>query len=407
MKKLLLLVGVLVTSISFGQKLLNSTTNRFLDDFGAVLYADSIVFAYNTNYSYFNEFKPKFGFEGDIMYYFLEEFMVHADAEDIYSFQGSFPLTLSETNTNTLNNGLIAQSDNSSSNGRTLYTYTALSEVSSEVRQSFDGTNYNTYDSTVFEYDALGNKTYEGKYDIFQGITVLENVDSLSYQAGTSNLTEAVAYYYNGSNLAINNKTVVTWLNGNVKSVDLYFGDGSGNLSWEFRLIYQYTGSLADAFDAYAVSNNVIDPIAYIKGEFTYTPQNNVESYALLLDSIEEQKVVFSYDNENFLTEIATYATLDSTLELINLTNYYFTNVASVEQVSTLNIVLYPNPTTDFLHIQSETAIERLQIVNMNGQTMLTQNNSNDVDVSHLSKGTYIIYGNAADKSFKQTFVKQ
>ena len=52
---------------------------------------------------------------------------------------------------------------------------------------------------------------------------------------------------------------------------------------------------------------------------------------------------------------------------------------------------LYPNPTSSILNISSETDIELLQIFDITGKQLMTKENSNSVDVSPLSKGTYII----------------
>jgi len=73
------------------------------------------------------------------------------------------------------------------------------------------------------------------------------------------------------------------------------------------------------------------------------------------------------------------------------------------------NITLYPNPTSDLLHIKVENAIEplTLSLFNSNGQVVNTvslKNNERETSLSlaHLSKGVYTIKINDGHKIVSQ-----
>ncbi|MFD1552900.1 hypothetical protein DNU06_07950 [Putridiphycobacter roseus] len=409
MKNLLLLTAVLVTSASFGQKTLFSVVHKQIDALGTVVLADSTAYGYTSTPYLFNEFKPKFGFSDDYMNIFVEDQLVHANTKDVYYYDWSNVLYTAEAHVNILSNGLITTSENTIASNRTLYTYTPQGKKAMVITQSYDGTSWNNEDSTIFNYDALGNKIYRAEYHFNAGSAFIDELDSLTYQAGTSNLTQSSTYKPFMGNLEANYRSTITWVNGKVDKIDLFSGAGPNAFLWKFRMFYQYSGNLVSTYDLHPVYSNIVSTNIFESAVFTFNQQNDPLTFTSNTNGVMNYSFEYIYDNEGFLNQMKRYYYNhnDSVVELGDVTDYNFANVASVEQVSTLNIVLYPNPTTDFLHIQSETAIERLQIVNINGQTMLTQNNSNDVDVSHLSKGTYIIYGNAADKSFKQTFIKE
>ncbi|MDX1350236.1 MAG: T9SS type A sorting domain-containing protein [Putridiphycobacter sp.] len=403
MKKALLIISILTTGFGYSQKLLNATVEKYYDQFGSLDYGDSTAHNYNSWLGYLDDLKPKFGYDGDIMYFFMEDQIIHCNSEDEYYYQGTLPFSFDGTTNNTLTNGLVTQSDNSSGFFRSLYTYDAQGNMLTEVNQYDNGGVWETADSTSFTYDALGNKTVEVGYYNGQ----LEFLDSLFYQAGTSNLIEASDYYFDGTNFVIDYRTTVSWAGNNVNQVNLYEGDGSGGLNWTFTLNYNYNGNLVSGFDAYEVANNVPNSFTFATGHFTHTVQNDPESYFLIIDGDTLGRTVFHYDSEGFVNRVENYEMGDNGMYLGWVTDYYYTNLASVNEIEQVEVTVYPNPATDFLSISSDEKIEQIKIVDMNGQVVLTQNSSTAIEVSQLSKGTYLIIGSTNGQVFKQTFIKQ
>jgi hypothetical protein len=52
---------------------------------------------------------------------------------------------------------------------------------------------------------------------------------------------------------------------------------------------------------------------------------------------------------------------------------------------------IYPNPTSNILNISGDNTIEFLQIFDVSGKQLISKKDSNSVDVSTLSKGTYFM----------------
>ena len=62
-------------------------------------------------------------------------------------------------------------------------------------------------------------------------------------------------------------------------------------------------------------------------------------------------------------------------------------------------IVLYPNPSNDYININYDEEIWKLQIINMNGEKINIKPSTSSIDVSFLSKGIYIL-------NFNNNFIK-
>lgn len=54
-------------------------------------------------------------------------------------------------------------------------------------------------------------------------------------------------------------------------------------------------------------------------------------------------------------------------------------------------ITFFPNPATTQIQIKSSNTIENVKIYNLNGQLLLSENNTKTIDISTLSKGMYFI----------------
>lgn len=89
----------------------------------------------------------------------------------------------------------------------------------------------------------------------------------------------------------------------------------------------------------------------------------------------------------------------------------YFTNTAllSVEdiQMNDKSLVLFPSPVNNELYVKSENSIHKVEIYNLLGQKVMTDN-SNKIDVRDLSKGIYVskVYFENENVSSKK-FIKQ
>lgn len=83
---------------------------------------------------------------------------------------------------------------------------------------------------------------------------------------------------------------------------------------------------------------------------------------------------------------------------------FYWDGVTAITDFEENNgVVIYPNPTTDKLHIASDNFVNQVQIFNMQGQLVKTEFATDEVSVNQLSTGMYIIkiYTNAGCTTMK------
>ena len=78
----------------------------------------------------------------------------------------------------------------------------------------------------------------------------------------------------------------------------------------------------------------------------------------------------------------------------------------SIDDVSSLGIVVYPNPTQNILVIETRLQI-KVEVYNLLGKLLIEEKNSKRLDLSNLSNGLYnlsIIYDN---KRYSKQIIKQ
>lgn len=79
----------------------------------------------------------------------------------------------------------------------------------------------------------------------------------------------------------------------------------------------------------------------------------------------------------------------------------------SITEESAIDVSVYPNPTTDVLFIESSIPIKEVTVYTLLGQAVMTGIiEDNQLDVSSLSKGVYLLEMTNTDKIFTQKLVK-
>lgn len=66
-------------------------------------------------------------------------------------------------------------------------------------------------------------------------------------------------------------------------------------------------------------------------------------------------------------------------------------SLSSEDSVKTINYNIFPNPSSDLIYLQGLAGNESIQVLNMSGQFIQSIRNNNQIDVSNLSPGTYLI----------------
>lgn len=61
------------------------------------------------------------------------------------------------------------------------------------------------------------------------------------------------------------------------------------------------------------------------------------------------------------------------------------------------NSIFYPNPTNGIVHFKTEISIQELQIFDITGRLIFHQNNPQQINLSHLTAGVYVVKSTASD----------
>ncbi len=81
----------------------------------------------------------------------------------------------------------------------------------------------------------------------------------------------------------------------------------------------------------------------------------------------------------------------------LDIQNMFFGNAQSdlltavLNELSEEDITVYPNPTSDFVNIQTEKEIKQVDIYDINGFLKLSKNSTKTIDVSTLTVGVYVL----------------
>ena len=193
----------------------------------------------------------------------------------------------------------------------------------------------------------------------------------------------------------INNLASLTFLNTNLTDIN--------QLELENQIIHiriEGNNGITDL--------TIFDSIEIIGNSFGAGSLNIIDNDQLVsLNGFENVHTiidVFNIENNDMLNDYCAFTNLFSTGTFSasynvsgNEYNPSQTQIAdgnscsslSVEDYS-LNLVhIFPNPTTDYLHIQSEQEINTIEIYSLQGQKMASYKKQNTIDVSNLSNGIY------------------
>jgi hypothetical protein len=131
---------------------------------------------------------------------------------------------------------------------------------------------------------------------------------------------------------------------------------------------------------------------------------------------LNQQQVVFSgrFHGNNAFSSISSSPTTNSNgasdmfICLLDSNGNYQSVLTAIdfnEQMSAFKI--YPNPTSDFIFINTQNQIKGVSIYNVVGQKMESKLDNNKINVSNLVNGTYFIKITAQTGSFQTSkFIK-
>lgn len=82
-------------------------------------------------------------------------------------------------------------------------------------------------------------------------------------------------------------------------------------------------------------------------------------------------------------------------------------NTASTENLSSVNLNLYPNPTSDIVHIGGVDRVDAIRLYSINGQLVKKLTNTNSINLSNQKKGVYLVEVIVEGKTLVNKLIKR
>ncbi len=121
--------------------------------------------------------------------------------------------------------------------------------------------------------------------------------------------------------------------------------------------------------------------------DFTYT------IFAGVMDSpswTKKSRSLAGFAGQTIRVAFRHHNVTDQFVMLIDDINVTAGNTASIDEVENANVVLYPNPVTNILNIEAQ-GIQEVNVLDVNGRTVMTLQNTNRIDMTDLANGVYFV----------------
>ncbi|WP_379968051.1 T9SS type A sorting domain-containing protein [Epilithonimonas sp. UC225_85] len=164
--------------------------------------------------------------------------------------------------------------------------------------------------------------------------------------------------------------------------------------------VYSWAGGFFFGYEAEIIADS--DEAAKYVGDWIEGKWYNLR---MEIDHVTNKDVKYYIDNQLVFT-----SPLSSKIFRTNELNFEFDNYNSgyivdniiikdmdqlaVNDMSKIQINIFPNPTSDFINIKSDEVINSIKIYDIKGSLIKTENNSDKafkIDISSFAKGNYII----------------
>jgi hypothetical protein len=113
--------------------------------------------------------------------------------------------------------------------------------------------------------------------------------------------------------------------------------------------------------------------------------KGNTENTSPTADNVTVVSNFDKYD-KNGICKLTT-----EDMQLLGDSKAYNCSGVSINNIDYANFTIYPNPISETLTIQTDIAVERVEIYNMLGQLVQAENNTKNINVSQLGAGLYTV----------------
>jgi len=357
-------------------QLYNPTTSHSGTDAGGVLYADAIEFDHTGEYilyDAYNEFSPLIG--DPISYW------------DI---------------------GFIRVWDNQSNgfgNGEVTKLYGSLPESVSIGNPTFSKNSpyiiaFDFWDASTDEFAILGANTLTGDVDVIAMNTTLgypsynKTDDKIAYAAYDTEDNEVVAEIsLNGDKISPGGQASILI---NKATYPVYFALGSRAL--QLRSLTNFTADVKSG--AAPLTVQFIDLTINDPTSWNWTFEGGTPASSTL------QNPVVTYDTDG-IYQVSLTCQNGAGSDAVTKTDYITVSVStSIEENRMEKLRIYPNPVRENLFIDSEREFH-LKVISLIGRVMMSARNLNQVDVSGLPAGIYILHIEIDGKSLIKKLIKE
>lgn len=326
---------------------------------------------------------------------------------------------------------------------KVIYTYNASNQVTSEVGQKWDvvtGAYINSYRDT-YSYtngkftQQIGDEWVNSNWVSEWKMTIAYNANNLpetalsySWIGGqwVNDYSDVIAYDVNNKPTGFTSKELKNgvWVNSYRSTLsysldkskiikDNYEDWNAGNSSWVQGDVTDYTfdptGNRVRLIESYGDGDRQ-------RTDYTYDSSSLMANFAHPFKDktgVEYLDANFPYVNK-VLTEVNYYYDKVSTYILSGRTTYNYNSSITLatekfEAANAVTVSVFPNPTQDYLSIQTSVnkEIDKVVVTDLSGKTVLQQNKvGNQINVQNLAKGVYLLQVVSGDQKWDSKFIK-
>lgn len=375
---------------SNAQMKLTASSNKNYNADGSLASIDSTQFNYSWDKGIMSTHQPEFTIMGEAPVYVYDYKKPILDYTNRELWAASnYPLSQYWMSTKTYNGSNQCTSDEGVGY-RELFTYNANGKVATHTfeNESMPGV-WDILERMEYYYDGSDRLITVQRFD--GGSSIYTNKDSVWYDGTTNNILTRKSYESaDGINFSIFNKSETTW-SGNQPTTVSYFEDEDSDpltpIVWLFKGDYTFTAGNCTLFEVFLVVNDIPTTTLAAQWNYTFNGSNQLIS-DVQSGGFGNTRVDYTYQTDGLLETIDRQEDQGSGLLTYRFDRFYYTDVTGVQEES-IEFSVYPNPTVDKLVISQ--ICDRVEVFNMNGELVLAQSNTNNVDLSSFIAGNYLI----------------
>lgn len=405
MKKLPLIFFLGAFSLN-AQNKLTAEVKRSYSDPVTLNNIDSIYYSYQWDMGVINAHAPEFGIFNDAPVYLWQYNHPTLDytTRDFWSGT-SLPLTMNWSSTKTYNaNGLCTM--DAGSGYRELYTYTAAGKIETFTAEfEVSPGVWEVAEKRDYFYDVSNRLIAQHYFDGGSGFYTQK--DSLWYDASTTNIVKNKHYEStDGVVFNIFNQADIYWTAGHPDYINYFEDDDSDPntpIVWFLQGNYTFPGAWCTKFEAHLIVMGTPDPSVIAQWDYSYNGSGQLTS-DLQTGAFGSQRLDYTYQADGLLETIDRQEDQGSGLFTVDFTQFYYTDVAGIEEQE-IAFSVFPNPTTDVVTLTEK--FDMIRVLDMNGQLMILQRNTDSIDLSQLANGTYVLQVSKGSGFGSETVVKR